>query len=140
MKKKIVVGVFTLLILITVICFIISAISSYNYDMNPANGVDIFEGLNAVLILIFGGFVVLYEIDLFYTVYYFLIKPKILAKTILNILSNLSFVSFYVIICFWDLIISVKLFEGLLLGLFALYIVLRIVYLCVSTHIDECEE
>ena len=48
MKKKIIIGVFSLLILITAIVFIVGAMQSYNYDMYPANGVDIFEGFGAV--------------------------------------------------------------------------------------------
>ena len=79
-----------LLIVITSLLFIKGAIDSYNYDMDPANGVDILEGFGAVLTMMVGGFVVFYELDLFYTVYYFFIKPKTVAKSILNILSNLS--------------------------------------------------
>ncbi len=58
LKKKIIIGVFSLLILITAIFFVVVAIDSYNYDMAPANGVDILEGFGAVLILMVGGFVV----------------------------------------------------------------------------------
>ena len=88
MKKKVVIGAFSLLILITTILFVVGAIDSYNYDMDPANSVDILEGAGAVLTLIVGGFVVFYELDLFYTVYYFLIKPNTIAKSVLNVVSN----------------------------------------------------
>ncbi len=67
-------SIFSLLILITTIVSIIGAISSYNYDMDPANGVDIFEGFGAVLIAVVGGLSFFYELDLFYTTYYFFIK------------------------------------------------------------------
>ena len=90
MKKKIVICVFLTVILITTIFFIAAAIDSYNYDMDPANGVDILEGFGAVLAIMIGAFVVFYELDLFYTVYYFLIKPKTIVKSILNILANMS--------------------------------------------------
>lgn len=93
MKKKIVIGAFSLLILITAIFFIFAAVDSYNYDMDPANGVDIMEGFGAIFTLIIGGFVVLYELDLFYTTYYFFIKPKTKAKSILNVASNLTLLS-----------------------------------------------
>ena len=43
MKKKIVIGAFLLLVLITAIVFIVAAVDSYNYDMDPANGVDIWK-------------------------------------------------------------------------------------------------
>lgn len=136
MKKKIIIGVFSLLILITAIFFIFSAISSYNYDMDPNNGVDIFEGFGAVLIAVVGGFVVFYELDLFYTVYFFIIKPKTIAKSVLNVLANLTLV----IICFTDYI-SHFLFEYvseifgeeiiLLVALIFTYIILRIVSIAI---------
>ena len=90
MKKKIVVGSFLALILITVIFFIIGVINTYNYEV--AND-DIMVGLGAAMVLVVGGFVVFYELDLFYTVYYFLVKPKTLAKSILNVVSNVTLLS-----------------------------------------------
>ena len=90
MKKKIIICVFLTIILITAAFFIAVAIDSYNYDMNPANGVDTLEGFGAVLAIMIGAFVVFYELDLFYTVYYFLIKPKTIVKSTLNILANMS--------------------------------------------------
>ena len=90
MKKKIIICIFLTIILITAIFFMAAAIDSYNYDMNSANGVDILEGFGAVLAIMIGAFVIFYELDLFYTVYYFLIKPKTIAKSILNILANTS--------------------------------------------------
>ena len=89
MKKKILIGIFLLLILITAIVFLSGAIKSYTYDMNPENGVDIMEGFGAVFLIIICGLVILCEIDLFITVYYFLIKPKTLPKSIFMILSQL---------------------------------------------------
>ena len=131
MKKKILICVFSSLILITAIVFIVGAIQSYNYDMDPANGVDILEGFGAVLTLMVGGFVVFYEFDLFYTAYYFLIKPKTKAKSILNILANFTLVIMY----FTDSI-SHFLFKYvseifgeeviLLFALFFTYVILRI--------------
>lgn len=57
--------------------------------MDPANGVDILEGLGATIFIVLGGFVILCELDIFFTVYYFFVKPKTLAKTIFMILSQL---------------------------------------------------
>lgn len=120
------------MIVITSLLFIKGAIDSYNYDMDPANGVDILEGFGAVLTMMVGGIVVFYELDLFYTVYYFFIKPKTVAKSILNILANLTLVIMY----FTDSIAHF-LFEHvseifgeeilLLFALFLVYIILRIV-------------
>ena len=130
MKKKIIICVFSILILITAIVFIIGAIQSYNYDIinNPD---DKWVGFGSVLTLMVGGFVVFYEFDLFYTAYYFLIKPKTIAKSILNILANLTLVIMY----FTDSIAHF-LFEHvseifgeeviLLFTLFFTYVILRI--------------
>jgi hypothetical protein len=92
MKKKIIICVFSVLIIITALATIIGAIDSYKYDMDPKNGVDALEGFGAVIIAVVGGYVVFYELDLFYTVYYFFIKPKTLTKSILNVLSNICLV------------------------------------------------
>ena len=88
-KKIIAICAFLLLILVTATAFLIAAIDSYNYDMDPANGVDIMEGMGAAFLIIIGGFVILCELDLFFTVYYFLVKPKTLLKSICITLSQL---------------------------------------------------
>ena len=130
MKKKIMICVFSILILITAIVFIIGAIQSYNYDITN-NPDDKWVGFGSVLTLMVGGFVVFYEFDLFYTAYYFLIKPKTKAKSILNILANFTLVIMY----FTDSI-SHFLFEHvseifgeeviLFFTLFFAYVILRI--------------
>ena len=133
MKKKIIIGVFSLLILITAIAFIVGAINTYNYEV--AND-DIMVGLGAVMVLVVGGFVVFYELDLFYTVYYFFVKPKIIAKSILNIISNLTLL----IIFFSDRIAhilyrSLNIFKEdwiLPIILFFIYVILRIASAMVS--------
>ena len=91
MKKKKIIAIcaFLLLILVTATAFLIAAIDSYNYDKDPANGVDIMEGMGAAFLIIIGGFVILCELDLFFTVYYFLVKPKTLLKSICITLSQL---------------------------------------------------
>ena len=138
MKKKIIIiSIFMVLILITSIVFLIAAIDSYNYDMDPANGIDIMQGMGAAFLVIIGGFVVLYEFDLFYVVYYFLTKKKSLAKSIIVILSNLTLV----LVFFSDAIVDFvktyfhKILESHLedsiipIGLLFIYFTLKIVYL-----------
>ena len=115
--------------MITAIFFIAAAIDSYNSDMNPANGVDILEGFGAVLAIMIGAFVVFYELDLFYTVYYFLIKPKTIAKSILNILANASLLLIF-FADYYKNIFSEDVIAPLLI--FAIYIALRISSLSVS--------
>ena len=136
MKKKIIICVFSILILITAIVFIIGAIQSYNYDITN-NPDDKWVGFGSVLTLMVGGFVVFYEFDLFYTAYYFLIKPKTKAKSILNILANFTLVIMY----FTDSI-SHFLFEHvseifgeeviLFFTLFFAYVILRIACAVIS--------
>ena len=137
MKKKIVVGFFLALVLVTTIIFIIVAINTYNYEM--AND-DIMVGFGAAMILVVGGFVVFYELDLFYTVYYFLLKPKTIAKSILNVVSDLTLLS----IVFTDSIahflfkyVSEVFGEEviLLFALFFIYVILRIV--CVTISVKQ---
>lgn len=129
MKKKIIIiCAFSAIILITAITFIVGAINTYNYEV--ANH-DILDGFGTALTIIVGGFVVFYEFDLFYTVYYFFIKPKTIAKSILNILSNLMLI----LIFFGDylayiLYIHLNIFKEdwlLQLTLFFIYVILRMI-------------
>ena len=140
MKKIIIICAFSILILITAIAFIIGAIDSYNYDMDPNNGVDIFEGLGAVLITMVGGFVVFYELNLFYTTYYFFIKPKTKIKTILNILANFSLVLIFVYSHLSNIFMELRVYEITPVILFWIYVVLRIIYLFVSTGFSNEEK
>lgn len=133
-KKMIIVAIFLTLIALTAIYTVVSAVKSYNYDMDPSNGVDILEGFGAVLTMMVGGFVVFYELDLFYTAYYFFIKQKTIAKSVLNILANLClllvfFNEYYKDIFSEDVIA--------LLIVFAMYIVLRIACLLIPDRVSD---
>lgn len=128
MKKTIIICVFVLLILVTAFGFVKGAIDSYNYDMDPNNGVDLLEGLGAVFALIIGAFVVLYELDLFYVVYYFSFKQKTVVKSVMNIAANLSFVLVFGFSLLSNVYMELRVYEWLPVGLFGLYLVLRIVY------------
>lgn len=136
MKKKIVVGSFLALILITIVVFIIGAIKTYNYEITND---DIMVGLGAVMVLAVGGLVVFYELDLFYTMYYFFVKPKTIAKSILNVASNLTLLS----IVFTDTIAHFlymyvsEVFGEEVIVLFVLiftYIILRMVCALISVE------
>ena len=134
-KRKIILAcIFLTLIAVTAIFTAVLAIDSYRYETDPANGVDILVGFEAVLIMMVGGFVVLYELDLFYTVYYFFIKPKTVAKSILNILSNLSLLLIFFSQYFKN-IFEEDAIEPLVV--FSTYVVLRIVYLLVICFKQE---
>ena len=86
MKKKIVIGFFTLLILATVVFFTVSMIKYYS-EMEEG-----IEGLGLIFIMVYGGLAVFYECDLFYTVYYFAVSKKTVARTVLNIISHGSLI------------------------------------------------
>ena len=144
-KKIIIISFFLTLILITLFVFLKGAIDSYNYDMDPANGVDIMEGMGAAFLIIIGGLVAFYELDLFYTVYYFFIRPKTLIKSILVIFSNLTLL----LVLFSENIIdfvrihfrniSESPFEESIIpiGLFLIYFILKMVSLMISCYAER---
>lgn len=136
MKKKIIICAFTVLILVTATIFIVSAIDSYNYDIKNHSD-DKWLGFGTVLTLMVGGCVVFYELDLFYTAYYFFVKPKTIVKSILNVVSNLTLLS----IVFTDSIahflykcVSKAFGEEaiVLVALFFIYLILRVMCFAVS--------
>lgn len=139
MKKKIIViTVFSISILTTLILFASWVMQALSYDMYSNNEFDIGEGVFGFVLIIIGGIVVFYELDLFYTVYYFLIKTKTKIQSILNIIANLTLVVAIV------RILTLSIFsDGLLLFdevivspiyLFLIYFVLRIIYFIVSMN------
>ena len=135
MKKKLIIWAFSLLILLTAIVFVAGAINSYLYDITYHSD-DHWNGLEAVLWVMVGGFAVFYELDLFYTAYYFLMKPKTVTKSILHILANVSllFVFFADEISYflWKYVSQIFGEEVvLLLALALVYIALRFVCLIV---------
>lgn len=141
-KKIIAICAFLLLILVTATAFLIAAIGSYNYDMDPANGVDIMEGMGAAFLIIIGGFVVLCELDLFFTVYYFLVKPKTLLKSICITLSQLM-----LLLVFFSEKLAHFLFEHVsdifgeegivIISIFFFYVILRIICIAICYSKNE---
>ena len=141
-KKIIAICAFLLLILVTATAFLIAAIGSYNYDMDPANGVDIMEGMGAAFLIIIGGFVILCELDLFFTVYYFLVKPKTLLKSIFITLSQLM-----LLLVFFSEKLAHFLFEHVsdifgeegivIIPIFFFYVILRIICIAICYSKNE---
>ena len=140
MKKTIVICIFVLLFLVTIVTVAHAAVASYRYDMDPQNGVDLLEGFTAVFILIFGGFVILYELDLFYTTYYFVVMKKTLARSILNVLSNASFAFVFGYYYLSNVFMELRAMEETPVVLFFVYIILRMVYYVISHHYLNQEE
>ena len=138
MKKKIVVCAFSALIALTVIGCVAAAVATYAYEMDPANGVDIFEGFGAFIVLLAGFFVVLFEVDLFHTVYYFLFRSRTKAKSVLNILAGVCWPLFFLAAYLPEKILGfraleygisiVKLEESLMVAVLCLYLLLRVTY------------
>ncbi|MBE6603602.1 MAG: hypothetical protein E7636_04630 [Ruminococcaceae bacterium] len=122
-KKLIITWVFVALIILTVIGIILLAVENSRYDPGPgASGVDYLPKLLGwFYILIYGTLAILYDLDLFYTVYYFLIKPKTKVKSVLNILCNLS-----LFLCLLLMFVEASLV------FLAIYIELRFAYFLVS--------
>lgn len=143
-KKKItIICAFLMLMLITAIVFIIAAVDSYNYDMDPANHVDILEGLGAGMLIILGGLIILCELDIFFTAYYFLIKPKTLSKSIFMTLSQLLLLLVFFsesLARFLSKFVSDIFREEsiVIVPIFILYVILRIV--CVTICFLEKEQ
>ena len=139
MKKRIIISIFLLVILVTAVFFGYMAVDSYLYDMDPKNGVDMLEGVNTFLAIVIGGFIIWYEIDLFYTLYYFCVKPKTVLKSIINILANLSLT--FVIACFLldALFVALGRNVEVVICIFLSYIILRAVYLVICAFSDKAE-
>ena len=135
MKKRTIVCIFLTLIFITLIGTGALAVASYNMDQ--ANGVDILEGFEAAFIIMIGGFLAFYELDLFYTVYYFLAKPKTAVKSTLNILSNLC-----LLLVFFSGYLPHIISEEWLVTvfLFCAYVVFRIIYFFLSVDFSDKDD
>lgn len=129
MKKRITVCAFLILIILSVILTAVQAVKTYNYE---AAHDDILVGLGAGVTIIVGGFVVLYELDLFCTVYYFLFKPKTKTKTALNILANLILITVFVFILLSNMYMGLRKYEFVPILLIVAYVVIRIAYFIIS--------
>ncbi len=139
--KKIIIYTFCLgLILCTVILSVAAAVSSYSYDIN--NSVDVFGGFGAVIYLMLGAFFVLYETDFFCTVHYFIFKPKTKLKTVLNILSNLSLLLFFIYGYLIEVYMELRKYESPLLAvaLFLAYMILRTAYIAACCYQKNTEK
>ena len=137
MKKAIIICLFLALILITAVAFVCGAVESYQYDMDPQNGVDLLEGLGAAFLLIIGAFVVFYEFDLFYTVYYLFVKQRTITRSLLNILANLSLVLIFVYTNLSNIYMELRVYEEIPLILFLVYIVLRLANAVIATVFSD---
>lgn len=126
MKRKVMMGVFSAIILLTVAATVILPMIAYGMDQS--NG-DKFTMLGLFVFMCIGAFFVLYELELFYTVYYFFLKPKTLLRSVLNILSTSSLTSMLAYASLPYIIPGFRFYEIIPCILFAVYIVLRCSYL-----------
>lgn len=126
MKRKVIIGVFSTIILLTVAATVILPMIAYGID--KSNG-DKFAMLGLFMLMCIGVFFVLYELELFYTVYYFFLKPKTLLRSVLNILSASSLTSMLAYVSLPYTIPGFRFYEIIPCILFAVYIVLRCSYI-----------
>lgn len=136
-NKKIIVSlIFCVLIFATMIYFIVSAaVTQHAESKDPA--IDILEGLAATIVVVVGGFIVLYECDLFYTVYYLLFGQKRKAKTVLVILANITLIMIFIYSYLSDRYMGLRKYGIIAFILFAVYIVFKIVALFFSSDLPE---
>lgn len=136
-NKKIIVSlIFCVLIFATMIYFIVSAaVTQHAESKDPA--IDILEGLAATIVVVVGGFIVLYECDLFYTVYYLLFGQKRKAKTVLVILANITLIMIFIYSYLSDRYMGLRKYGIIAFILFAVYIVFKIVALFFSSDLSE---
>ena len=136
-NKKIIVSlIFCVLILATMIYFIVSAaVTQHAESKDPA--IDILEGLAATIVVVVGGFIVLYECDLFYTVYYLLFRQKRKAKTVLVILANITLIMIFIYSYLSGRYMGLRKYGIIAFILFAVYIVFKIVALFFSSDLSE---
>ena len=132
MKKKIIIGLALLCIIATAVIFGVMAFNSYNYNIQ--NKVDIFTGFGSFIYILIGGFIVWYEIDLFFTIYYFAIGPKTKIKTVLNLLSNPFFLLTFIAAGIPYLAANLNIFGTISIVLFILYLILRIIYIMIPSE------
>ena len=102
---------------------------------------DIWAGMGAAIVVIVGGFIVFYECDLFYTVYYLFFGQKRTVKTVLVILANITFLLIFVYSYLSDRYMELRKYETTPLVLFAVYIILKIVasFFSISAFNQESE-
>jgi len=130
MKKKVIVGSFTVLIILTAIFTAAAAVQTYVRETNEPE--PFFVGLGAFIVLVIGGLAVLYEADLFHLVYYFAAIPKTKAKTAINILANIDLILIIVFGLLSGAYAALRKYEAVPPIMIAVYFVLRAVYLIVS--------
>lgn len=135
-KKIIVSLIFCTLILATMIYFIVSATETQRAESkDPA--IDILEGLAATIVVVVGGFIVLYECDLFYTVYYLLFRQKRKAKTVLVILANVTLIMIFIYSYLSARYMGLRKYEIIVFILFSVYIVFKVIALFFSDDLPE---
>lgn len=138
--KKFIIGFFLLLIIATMVFFSVVAYDSWSYDMDPENGVDLLEGFGAMMAVAIGGTFVWYELDLMCTLCYFFGSGKTVLKTLINILASLSFTMAFLYGWLSNSYMQLRAYEGALIILMVIYIVLRIIHIGLWACTLETEE
>lgn len=127
-RKIITCCVFGAAILATIMLTTVGAVVTYQ---NEVENDDFFVGLGAAIVVILGGMAVFCESDLFFTVNYFLFKPKNTARTAFCILSDLFLVLTIAYTFFSEFLtrfMVLRKYEFVPLILFGFFVIFRIVF------------
>lgn len=138
-KKLVCCAAFLVLILLTAAFFLYVGIKGY-YQETQQYPDDKFAGFIAVAAFIIGGSLMLYEADLFCTVYYFAFKQKRTVRTVVCVLANLCLALYFYFLCVprevWIFGILRK-YEMIPLILFALFALLRIAFFLIPSRLQR---
>ena len=126
-KKKIV----TLCIFLALLLFSILFTIVQTVNVLRSQNSGLLGGIDSSVVILFGQIVILYQLDFFYTLFYFLFKPKTTAKTVLNLLSTVSFSLAFIL---WNLFgrypVLTK-YDAIPVILFCVFATFRCVYIWV---------
>ena len=135
-KKYITASVFCALMLLTAVFFLIAGIEVYRTEMEQYPH-EAFAGMGAAILAVICIFLLIWELNLFVTVCYFLFSRKTTARTLLSILSSLTLV----LIGIYDPVSGVctvlRRYEAIFCILLVAYVLLRSIYWTVWAVTDN---
>lgn len=96
-----------------------------------------FAGMGAAILAVIGIYVLICELNLFVTVYYFLFSRKTTARTLLSILSGLTLVLIGIYDPVSEVCTVLRRYEAIICILFVAYVLLRSIYWVVWAVTDN---
>lgn len=135
-KKYITASVFCALMLLTAVFFLIAGIDVYRTEMEQSPN-ESFAGMGAAILAVIGIYILICELNLFVTVYYFLFSRKTTARTVLSILSTLTLVLIGIYEPVSGVCTVLRRYEAIFCGLLVAYVLLRSIYWVVWAVTDN---